>query len=288
MLSGVLVQILFISQETPQAVRYLRRGRCTGVNAVAFNSPIERQKPNSFDCGRNDRCELLAWIERFAYGLAASPRLACADRYFLLVQSFPTLFAAMAERPEAEQERLLVEAAQRGDLTALRTLLERFAPALLSSVILPRVGVAAESEEVLRDTLSRASERLSAFRWTGAGFFPWLRQIAINLIIDRARARQRRTKLESSLAVHETTTQPMFHAGAEAEVIEKQERALALAQLREALSSLNERYKMAIELRLIEERSREDCAVALSVSVATFDVILHRALTALRKVYGLS
>ena len=94
--------------------------------------------------------------------------------------------------------------------------------------------------------------------------------------------------MQSALAVHESTVKPLHHAGAEDAAIEEQERAIAHKQLHEALGTLNERYRRAIELRLIDERSREECAAALSVTVATFDVILHRALTALRKVYGLS
>ncbi|MFO0557144.1 MAG: RNA polymerase sigma factor [Polyangiales bacterium] len=194
----------------------------------------------------------------------------------------------MTERPESAEERALVESAQRGDGAALRTLLERFSRPLYSAVILPRVGTAAEADEVLRDALSRAVERLESFRWTGAGFFPWLRQIAVNLIIDRARSRQRRTRLEGELETHSNTVAPMHHAGADEALIERQERELARTQLERALSTLNERYRKAVELRVLEERPREECAEALGVTVGNFDVILHRALAALRKAYGVT
>jgi len=49
------------------------------------------------------------------------------------------------------------------------------------------------------------------------------------------------------------------------------------------LSTLNPRYAQAIRLRVLEEQSREDAARALGVSVATFDVVLHRALAALKR-----
>lgn len=194
----------------------------------------------------------------------------------------------MTERPESAEERALVESAQRGDGAALRTLLERFSRPLYSAVILPRVGTAADADEVLRDSLSRAVERLESFRWTGAGFFPWLRQIAVNLIIDRARSRQRRTRLEGELETHSNTMAPMHHAGADEALIEKQERELARTQLERALATLNERYRKAVELRVLEERPREECAEALGVTVGNFDVILHRALAALRKAYGVT
>lgn len=194
----------------------------------------------------------------------------------------------MTERPESAEERALVESAQRGDGAALRTLLERFSRPLYSAVILPRVGNAADADEVLRDTLSRAVERLDSFRWTGAGFFPWLRQIAVNLIIDRARSRQRKTRFEGALEAHSNTVAPMHHAGADEALIEKQEREVARTQLERALATLNERYRKAVELRVLEERTREECAEALGVTVGNFDVILHRALAALRKAYGVT
>lgn len=194
----------------------------------------------------------------------------------------------MTERPESAEERALVESAQRGDSAAVRTLLERFARPLYASVILPRVGNAADADEVLRDTLSRAVERLESFRWTGAGFFPWLRQIAVNLIIDRARARQRRTRLEGDLETHTSTVAPMHHAGADEAMIDKQERAVARQQLERALATLNDRYRKAVELRVLEERPREECAAEMGVTVGNFDVILHRALAALRKAYGVT
>jgi RNA polymerase sigma-70 factor (ECF subfamily) len=52
-----------------------------------------------------------------------------------------------------------------------------------------------------------------------------------------------------------------------------------------ALEALNPRYATALRLRLIEDRDREECAESLGVSVGNFDVILHRAAKAFRKVY---
>ena len=37
---------------------------------------------------------------------------------------------------------------------------------------------------------------------------------------------------------------------------------------------------------MLEEKPREEVAAALGVSVSTFDVVLHRALTALKKALG--
>jgi len=46
---------------------------------------------------------------------------------------------------------------------------------------------------------------------------------------------------------------------------------------------MNPRYKRAIELRFLEERTRQECADVLEVKLGTFDVVLLRALRAFRK-----
>ncbi|MEO0601463.1 MAG: sigma factor-like helix-turn-helix DNA-binding protein, partial [Myxococcota bacterium] len=52
-----------------------------------------------------------------------------------------------------------------------------------------------------------------------------------------------------------------------------------------ALDNMNARYARALRLRLLEDRSREECAELMDVTVGNFDVILHRAAKAFRKVY---
>ncbi|MEZ4391309.1 MAG: sigma-70 family RNA polymerase sigma factor [Polyangiales bacterium] len=188
--------------------------------------------------------------------------------------------------PAGAEEQRLVESAQRGDREALSALLDRVARPLYAAVILPRVGAPADAEDILRDTLLRAMERIETFRWTGAGFFPWVRQIAVNLVIDHVRRNQRRSRLEERFERQAADVTPLHHAGAEEALIEQQERAVSLRMMESALSELNPRYRRAIEARIIEERSREECAGELGVTVGNFDVILHRALTALRKAYG--
>ncbi len=186
----------------------------------------------------------------------------------------------------AAEERRLVEAAQSGDREALQKVLDRVARPLYAAVILPRIGNAADAEDILRDTLVRGMERIDTYRWTGAGVFPWFRQIAVHLVIDHVRRNQRRGRLEDRFEEHVATVDPMHRAGADEALIEAQERAAAGRNLQSAMSTLSERYRRAVELRLIEERPREECAALLGVTVGNFDVILHRALAALRKAYG--
>lgn len=54
------------------------------------------------------------------------------------------------------------------------------------------------------------------------------------------------------------------------------------ARLTECLQNLNPRYRTALTLRFLQEKSRADCALLLGVKTATFDVLLLRAVRAFK------
>jgi len=186
---------------------------------------------------------------------------------------------------ELEQEQRLVEEAQQGNLDAMRPILERYARPLYGTVILPRLGDAASAEEVLRDTLATAVEKIRRFTWQGKSIYPWLRQIAINKVYDVHRQSKRSRRLADAM-VHEIAveTDPASHA--DAQLIADQERRAHRERIDETLQHLQDRYRTAIELRLVQELPREDCARRLGVTIGTFDVLLFRAVRAFRKHFG--
>lgn len=190
-----------------------------------------------------------------------------------------------ATADELDDERRMVEEAQRGRLDAMRPVLERYAQPLYATVILPRLGDAASAEDVLLDTLATAVEKIDRFTWQGKTIYPWLRQIAINKVYDVHRHAKRSRRLADAMA-QETSdaTDPTTHA--DAQLMADQERARHRARIDEVLATLPDRYRLAIELRLVHELSREECARRLDVSVGTFDVVLHRAVRSFRKKFG--
>ncbi|MDB4959041.1 MAG: polymerase, sigma-24 subunit, subfamily [Myxococcales bacterium] len=195
----------------------------------------------------------------------------------------------MASEPatalELEEEQRQVEEAQAGNLDAMRPILERYAQPLYGTVILPRLGDSASAEEVLRDTLATAVEKIGRFTWQGKSIYPWLRQIAINKVFDVHRQSKRSRRLADAMA-HEVPTEsdPLSHA--DAQLMQDQERRAHRAQIDDTMSLLAERYRTAIELRLVQELSREDCAKKLGITIGTFDVLLFRAVRAFRKHFG--
>ena len=191
--------------------------------------------------------------------------------------------AATADHLEEEQR--LVEEAQRGNLDAMRPIFERYASPLYAAVILPRLGDTAAAEEVLRDTLATAVEKIGLFRWQGKSIYPWLRQIAVNKVYDVHRQSKRSQRLADAMAVElPQATAPETQA--DAQLAAEEERQSNRARIDDTLARLSERYREAIRLRLIEELPREECARLMAVTVGNFDVLLFRAVRAFRKQFG--
>jgi len=110
--------------------------------------------------------------------------------------------------------------------------------------------------------------------------------VALHVAIDMLRARKREVLFEPSDLERELDLGQREDASANQ--LEEHDLAAARQRVSELLEQLHPRYADAIRLRVLEARSREDAAEELGVTVGTFDVVMHRALTALRKVLTLS
>lgn len=182
------------------------------------------------------------------------------------------------------EERALCEKARSGSRAALGQLLERHGPRLYRSILLPRLGSVDAAEEALAITYTKVVERFAQFEWQDVGVYPWLRMVALRVAIDMLRARKREVLFEPSDLESELDPEGLFSPE------EQEERDLVAARQRvtQLLDRIHPRYGDAIRLRVLESRSREESAQQLGVTVATFDVVLHRALAALKKVISQS
>jgi RNA polymerase sigma factor (sigma-70 family) len=188
---------------------------------------------------------------------------------------------------EREEERRWCELAKGGDKQALARILRKHGPLLYRSVLLPRLGSEAAAQDALADTYMRVLDRFDQFEWRGCGVYPWLRVVAMRIAFDALRGRKRETLFEpNDLARAVEAAERDYEDGIDLQLCEKRDRAAAREKLDAALGSINQRYAAAIRLRILEEKSREEAAEALGVTVPTFDVVLHRAMTALKKAIG--
>ena len=189
-----------------------------------------------------------------------------------------------AARMDPSEERELVRRAKLGDRAALGSILRWYGPILYRAVLLPRLGSAAAAQDALGETYARVVERFAQFEWQDCGVYPWLRVVALRLALDQLRSKKRETLFEPDDLVRELDRAEREGASApDVEVLEARDRATARERVESALAKLNPRYALVIRLRVLEERSREEAAAALDVTVSTLDVVLHRAMTSLRK-----
>lgn len=197
----------------------------------------------------------------------------------------PAIVRRVAVAPsDLEAERGLCERAKGGDRQALGELLRRYGPVLYRSVLLPRLGSQAAAEEALSATYERVLGRFGQFEWQSCGVYPWLRVVALRIALDVLRSRRRELLFEPDDLQREIDASNRDPGpSGEVELCEKRDLADARARVDVALAAINPRYAQAIRLRVLEERTREQVAAVLGVTVSTFDVVLHRAMAALRK-----
>lgn len=179
-------------------------------------------------------------------------------------------------------ERKLIRRTLEGDERAFGDLYRAYAQSIFARVLMPRLGNRQAAEDALAETFRTAFERLESFESRDTSIYSWLARIAANKATDMHRVKQRTAR---ALTSFEQMLEPLRPEGSGPAAA--MEAADELRVLREAIAlvmeRLNPRYRRAIELRFMEEKSREACAEAMAVKVGTFDVVVLRALRAFRR-----
>ena len=181
-----------------------------------------------------------------------------------------------------EEERAVVDRLHAGDRAAFATLYGWYGELVWRQAIIPRLPIRELAEDVLRDTFRTALEKIESFTLKDRSIYFWLHRIAVNKAMDAHRRHTRDRKIETALGAEpEASVLPTQPDSPDAG-LQREELARMVSV---SLSRLNERYARALRLRLLEDRSREECAELFDVKVGTFDVLLHRAIKAFRKEY---
>ena len=187
--------------------------------------------------------------------------------------------------PELALQRSLLRRAQAGDRAALGQLYRAFAPRLYRSVLMPRLGNAQAAEDALSETFRTLIEHLHNVDAESRSLYVWLARVARNKATDQHRARQRGGR---ALASFEPMLKPLradADLGPEAEMEQRDNRLLLAHHVERVMDELNPRYRRALTLRFIEDRTRAECAAAMEVRLGTFDVLLLRAVRAFHRTW---
>jgi RNA polymerase sigma factor (sigma-70 family) len=184
-------------------------------------------------------------------------------------------------RPEPlPDERAIVERAMKGDKRAFERLYRYYAPVLFGYVLVPMLGDRDDANDCLHKTFISANKALPRYEWRGSSIYPWLKVLAKNKARDLLRASGRRQRLRGAFSHH---LDVFGDREPETPMEEAVQRQALRKRIDEVLDTLNPRYARVLRLRLLEDRSREDCAELLEVKIGTLDVLLFRAVRAFRK-----
>ena len=191
--------------------------------------------------------------------------------------------AAVVRSPPVRQalpdEREVVARAQNGDKRAFETIYRAYAQSLYGYVLVPMLGDRDDAADCLRETFMSAHRALADFEWKEPGIWPWLKTLAKNKARDLLRASGRRQRLRGAFQEHvDALAGPAHNLGAE-----EVQRGQLRKKIDEILETLNPRYATVLRLRLLEDRSREECADLLEVKIGTLDVLLFRACKSFRQ-----
>jgi len=174
-------------------------------------------------------------------------------------------------RIEAEEDRVLIEAAQRGERDAFRKLVERHQRrvfAIAHSIVRDEN----DARELCQEAFLRVYKGLDQFQG-GSSFFTWLYRIVTNLAIDLMRRPGRRdVELRDNKDVFEQaddTMAPLVSRMEHADPFRSARRREIADRLQVALDALPPYHLGVILMREVEGMSYEEMAEATGVSKGT-------------------
>jgi RNA polymerase sigma-70 factor (ECF subfamily) len=179
-----------------------------------------------------------------------------------------------------EEERRLLGELRRGDRTAFSRLYRAFAQPLYARVLLPKLGDRQAAEDVLAESFRIMLEKLDQYEDRGGSIWSWLATVAANKARDVERERARRGQALRGFAL---LSAPLLDGQPPGPGDDAGDGVQLQAAVARVMDEINPRYGRALTLRFIEDRPRVECAELLDVKVATFDVLLLRALRAFRQ-----
>jgi RNA polymerase sigma-70 factor, ECF subfamily len=200
-----------------------------------------------------------------------------------LSAALPVDAAGVTGMPFDDSDRALVGRVKQGDSSAFESLHRRYYRKLYRFAYL-RTNSAEDAADIASETFCRALQRVTSYEFRRSdSLYPWLHQIASNLVIDRSRAQpaggmlsldaQLSQDLESFLNCLADES-PSAH-----EILEQKE---VHAAVRAAVEQLPADQGRAVTFRFFADLSIRDIAREMDRSEGAIKSLLHRALQGIR------
>jgi RNA polymerase sigma-70 factor (ECF subfamily) len=180
--------------------------------------------------------------------------------------------------PAPDPDFPLWQKLQQGDDSALDVLMDRHSGGLFN-FIYRYVLNEQDSRDLLQETFVRAYFKRHQFQ-PRAKVSTWLYRIALNLCRDHARSRSMKEgKLTESLVVRSAEGEERERdipgkTANPAEIVQTNESLLGLER---AIQALPHDLKTAFILAILEERSQQECADLLGITVKAVETRVYRA-----------
>jgi len=171
----------------------------------------------------------------------------------------------------ADNDDALIRRIADGNSSAWPALVERYATMLMRCAW--RVlGDRSEAEDVAQECFVRLMGKAAGWQPDGAPLKTWLYRVAVNLSIDRKRARRTRSLDD----VAEPTDEGRGALGADRRLDQRR-------RVRDALDDLPERQRLALVLVHYEGMSQQEAAAVLALTVDALESLLARGRRRLRE-----
>ncbi|TPL10818.1 RNA polymerase sigma factor [Mesorhizobium sp. B2-4-14] len=168
----------------------------------------------------------------------------------------------------ADPDEELVRRVGAGDPAAVRTLVARKLPRILS-LAARMLGDTAEAEDVAQETFVRIWRHASNWRRGGARFDTWIHRVTLNLCYDRLRRRR------------EWVTNDLPEVADPAPLPDSREET---HRVERALQAIAPRQREAIILVYYQEMSNIEAAATLEISIDALESLLSRGRRALQAI----
>jgi RNA polymerase sigma-70 factor (ECF subfamily) len=175
------------------------------------------------------------------------------------------------------EDSTLVALAQTGSASAMDQLVRKYWPVAYRTAA-GMLHRHADAEEIAQDTLWSAMTHLSSFRG-GASFRTWLHRIAINHSLMFLRRRRNRAESISRAPFDVVALFPSGSATPEDLLLEAESHRL----IKEDIERLPDSYAMVLRLSALEERSTNETATHVGISVPGVKSRLRRGRALLRR-----
>jgi RNA polymerase sigma-70 factor (ECF subfamily) len=187
----------------------------------------------------------------------------------------------MAETSTAQQilDQEMIARIGRRDQSAFSALYDRMSGPLYS-LAMKMLGDPAEAQDALQDVFVQIWSRASTYDPEQSSVFSWTVLLTRSRVIDRLRARGRRSRVVVASSEDTPTADDASTVESAADTAEKKDEA---ARVRYVLNNLPAEQREAIELAFFEHLSHHEIAAQLGQPLGTVKARIRRGLLKLRE-----